>query len=102
MPYSELHYGETPPLASNWGRTLTNIQIGTEALIPTTRKELHPANNHVSLEVDSFPIMPSNETPALANALTAASWDILEQKTQLSHAWILDPHKHRDNKYVLL
>lgn len=47
-------------------------------------KERTPANNHVSLEVDSpvpTPLEPWDETTALANTLTADSWETLSRDT---------------------
>lgn len=48
------------------------MEKGTEALNPTTPKELNDTHNHVNLEVNPPPVKPSNKTPALADTLIIA------------------------------
>lgn len=60
---------------------------------PNSPKEMNPVNDLMSSEVRSSPVRPLDGTPALADALIAASWEILKQKTQLSHVQNLDSHK---------
>ena len=54
------------------GLPLSNSHQDTETLSPTACKELIPDSNYVSMEGDPSPVEPSDETPALANTLTAA------------------------------
>lgn len=49
------------------------FQQDTEVLSLTTSKELNPANNHMTLEVNLSPAELSDETSAPASTLTAAS-----------------------------
>ena len=53
--------------------------------------------NHVSLETDSSPSESWEKTSALANALIAAMWQTLEQRTQVMCAQTPDPQKLWDN-----
>lgn len=55
-------------MARNTRQRPDNIQLGTEAFV---LRELHSANNHVSLEVDPSPVKLSDDTAALANTLRA-------------------------------
>lgn len=50
---------------SRW--PLADSQKDIEVLSPTFRKELNAATNHVSSEVDPFPVEPLDEELALAN-----------------------------------
>ena len=52
------------------GLPLSNSQHSTETLSPATCKELIPANNHMSMDGNTSPVKPSDESPALANTLT--------------------------------
>lgn len=63
---------------------LQPIAGGTEALSPTTSKELNPANNHVSLETNSPLFKPTGETPAPADTWSAVLGDTPKQSPQLS------------------
>lgn len=54
---------------------------------PAALGELHPANKHVSLELDPFPVEPSSETLAWADSFITAQ-ERLKQRTQLSY---MDP-----------
>lgn len=64
-------------------------------------EKLDPANSHVrECGVDPSPGEPSDGTKAPADTLTAASWETLSQRTQLSHVLIPDPQKLRDKKNV--
>lgn len=57
-----------------WQRTEGGFQLKVQQETgPTTSKELNPANNHRSLEVDLSPIELSDETSAPANTLIVAS-----------------------------
>lgn len=57
----------------------------------------------VNLEVDPSVVKLSAETPALANNLIAALWEILKQRgLQLTFAQIPDPHKLWGNNHVLI
>lgn len=68
---------------------------------PIARQELNTANNHMSLEVDSFILEHSEETAVLADTLTETLWEILKQ-TQLSRAYTTDTQSLQDNRCVLL
>lgn len=61
----------------------------------TTHKDLNPANNHVSLKADLFPIEPPDENSPLAHTLIVAL-----QRIQLIHAQTSDSPKLRDKKCV--
>lgn len=51
------------------GLPFSNSQRNTETLSPATCKELIPANNHMSMDGNTSPVKPSDESPALANTL---------------------------------
>ena len=64
----------------------------TETLSPTAHKELDPSNTEgVALEVSPSP-------PTLGFQPCEKH---LARGTQVSHAWIPDPQKLQENKYVL-
>lgn len=52
-------------MTRNWGWALDNSQEETEALSPTTCKELNPTHNHMSLEVDPSHLEPQGTQPLL-------------------------------------
>lgn len=52
---------------------------GAEALSATAFKKLNSTKNRTSLEVDSFPVEPSDMTSALDDTLIAASWQTLSR-----------------------
>lgn len=63
-----------------------NSQLRTEALCPTTLKEMSSANNHRALEVSLSPAESSDETPAW---LTPWLQLVRDPKAgTLSHTWI--------------
>lgn len=43
--------------------TSNNCQLGMETLSPTALEELNPADNHLSMDLGSSPIAPSDQTP---------------------------------------
>lgn len=62
--------------------------------------EMNPANNHMNLEMDPYPVEPRmSHSPE--KTLIAASWKTMKQRTQLNTAQIPDLHQLCDNKYVL-
>ena len=71
--------------------TASNVKT----LSPTTHKDLNPANNHVSLKADLFPIEPPDENSPLANTLIVAL-----QRIQLIHAQTSDLPKLGAKKCV--
>ena len=52
----------------------TNQQPSRNGMLPTT----------IDLEVDPFPVKPSDETPVLANTFATALWETLKERTQLN------------------
>ena len=75
LPCFKLLNGEGP-VTRDWGLPLADNQQESWDHPLTACKELDSANNHVSIEVDLFPIWVSDETTALANTLMAALWDL--------------------------
>lgn len=65
----------------------------------TTRDWMLPPHE---FERRSFLIWAKDETTALANVTVAAMWEILKQRTQLSHAETLDPQKLSNNKCMFI
>lgn len=62
----------------------------------------NPTNRHVSIAADPSLVQLSDETQTLANTLTAALCELLEQRIQLGCPWIPDPQELQDNTCVLL
>lgn len=87
---------ERPIWQPSKGSFLGNRKQGTEAFSPTTLEDPNPANNHVSLRAETFPVEPSHDTTALTNFLTTALWEILQQMTYLTLIWFLI-HRQRIN-----
>lgn len=62
-----------PEEARNQGQPLSNSHVGTEAISPTALEELNSANNDISLEMNSSPVVPLNEVLDQTNTLIVAS-----------------------------
>lgn len=81
--------------------SLADSQEGTEALSPTSHRELNPANNHIILEADFSPVKLSDETSSLTDTFMEVLWDTLKQMTQVSYAKTSYPWKQWCNPAAL-
>lgn len=55
----------------------------------------------VNLEVNPVAVESWSDYGSQVTLIRALEWDTLKQKNQLSQAWIPDPQKQWDNKYVV-
>lgn len=85
----------------NWGRPPDICQQETEALSSTALEKWKPANNHIGeLGSKSSPVEgASGATKNPGQHLNCSLVRNSVSEDLLSHAWILDPKKLRENKY---
>lgn len=79
LPYQEL-YHKKAHMAGKFEKLLANSLSKPEDLSLIVHEELNTAKNHVTLEVEHYPVKPSHETTALADILNAALGETLKQK----------------------